>query len=142
LGRLSLQTLVSGLIGLVAGLIIAALLAYPISLLPSPFGDVLPFIGAILFAYLGVAVFVARQNDILSILHLRIPERQEEQAAENPNGSRTILLDTGDIDGRISDTARQLLEWHGAITFRAKRAAVYRRFDSLRRQRGRRAWRC
>ena len=56
LGRVSSQTLLSGLAGLMAGLIIAALLAYPISLLPFPFGDVLPFIGVLLFSYLVVAV--------------------------------------------------------------------------------------
>ena len=42
LARVSPQTLVAGLIGLIAGLIIAALLAFPISLLPPPFGDILP----------------------------------------------------------------------------------------------------
>ena len=142
LGRLSLQTLVSGLIGLVAGLIIAALLAFPISLLPSPFGDVLAFIGAILFAYLGVAVFVARQNDILSILHLKIPERQEEQAAENANGSRTILLDTSVIiDGRISDIAKTGF-MSGTILIPRfvlnELQYIADSADSLRRQRGRR----
>src|ERR671931_607929 len=45
------QYLLAGTIGLGIGLIIAALLALPLSLLPAPFGQVLPFIGAVLFAF-------------------------------------------------------------------------------------------
>src|SRR5512137_1124380 len=67
LGRVSAQTLTAALFGLIAGLLIAALLAFPLSLLPAPFGEILPFVGAVLFAYLGVAVFVTRQNDIFNL---------------------------------------------------------------------------
>jgi uncharacterized protein YacL len=56
------------LIGLVVGLIIAALLAFPFSLLPPPFGRILPFVGVLLLGYMGVAVFVMRQNDLFSML--------------------------------------------------------------------------
>ncbi len=68
LGRLSAETLFAGLTGLVVGLLIAALLAFPISLLPDPFGSVLPFVGVVLFGYLGVSLFVMRQGDIMSLL--------------------------------------------------------------------------
>ena len=36
--QVSAQTLGSGMVGLIVGLLIATLLAYPLSLLPSPFG--------------------------------------------------------------------------------------------------------
>ena len=49
LARVSAQTLVAGLIGLVAGLLIAALLAFPLSLLPEPFRSVMPFFGVLVF---------------------------------------------------------------------------------------------
>src|ERR1044071_5142188 len=45
LGRLSAETLFAGLTGMVVGLLTAALLAFPISLLPPPFGEILPFVG-------------------------------------------------------------------------------------------------
>ena len=67
LGRVSSQTLVSGFIGLIAGLLVAALLAFPLSALPSPFGEVLPFVGVLLFGYLGIAVFIMRKDDIFSV---------------------------------------------------------------------------
>ena len=115
LGKLSAQTLVAGLIGLMAGLIIAALLAFPLSLLPSPFGDLLPFIGVLLFSYFGVVAFVMRQEDIFEVLPFRLPGRGEQAPAEGKDsalagqdgGGRTILLDTSVIiDGRIADIAR------------------------------------
>jgi uncharacterized protein YacL len=110
LGRVSAQTLLAGLAGLMSGLIIAALLAFPLSLLPEPFRNILPFIGVLLFSYFGVAVFVMRQNDIFSVFHINIPGRSsaghdEGNAAQE--GGRTILLDTSVIiDGRIADIAR------------------------------------
>ncbi len=107
LARVPAQTLVSGLIGLVAGLIIAALLSFPLSLLPSPFGQILPFVGVLLFSYFGVALFVMRQNDIFSVFRFlpggRSGVTEEPQAQE---AGRTILLDTSVIiDGRIADIA-------------------------------------
>jgi uncharacterized protein YacL len=103
--RASVQTLAAGLLGLVVGLTIAALLAFPLSLLPSPFGQLLPFIGVVLFGYLGVAIFVMRQNDIFSMIRL-MPGREREEVVEK-GVSRTILLDTSVIiDGRIADIAQ------------------------------------
>jgi len=55
LGRLAAETLFAGLTGLVVGMLTAALLAFPLSMLPDPFGSVLPFIGVLVFAYLGVS---------------------------------------------------------------------------------------
>ncbi len=54
LGRLAAESLFAGLLGLIVGLLTAALLAFPLSLLPKPFGQILPFIGVLLFSYLGV----------------------------------------------------------------------------------------
>lgn len=108
--QISAQTLVAGLVGLIAGLTIAALLAFPLSLLPAPFKNILPFIGVVLFGYLGVALFVIRQNDIFSVLRINFLSRE----TQDPDGisasqetKRSILLDTSVIiDGRIADIGR------------------------------------
>lgn len=112
LSRISGRTLVAGFLGLIAGLVIAALAAFPLALLPSPFGDILPFIGLLVFGYLGIMVFVMRQDDIFSVLRI-FPGRsvsQEEKPVEKDQAAepeRTILLDTSVIiDGRIADIAR------------------------------------
>jgi uncharacterized protein YacL len=103
----STQTLTSGLTGLVVGLIIAALLTFPLSLLPSPFGKILPFVGVLLFAYFGIAIFVMRQTDLASLLRLSPGRAGEEASAAAQPSYRTILLDTSVIiDGRIADIAR------------------------------------
>ena len=101
----SLQTLLAAMIGLVVGLVVAALIAFPMSLLPSPFGSVLPFVGALVFGYLGGAVFVLRQNDVFGMVRARtVPA---ESSGGSPDNGRSVLLDTSVIiDGRIADVAR------------------------------------
>ena len=67
LSKVSAQTLVFGSAGLIVGAIIAAILAYPISLLPKPLGSILPFVALLLFGYLGTVIFVARQKELQNI---------------------------------------------------------------------------
>jgi len=107
LGRLSAETLFAGLIGLVVGLLTAALLAFPLSMLPSPFGKILPFLGVLFFGYFGVAIFIMRQADISNILG-GISSRRDEGGRPNwTQTNRTILLDTSVIiDGRVADIAK------------------------------------
>ena len=117
LSKVSVQTLISGLIGLVSGLIIAALLAFPLSLLPEPLSQILPFVGVVIFSYLGITIFVLRQGDIAELLfsHRSMPVAAEstgEPSGVSANISNTmvgrnVLLDTSVIiDGRIADIAR------------------------------------
>lgn len=89
----------------------AALLAFPLSLLPDPFGSVLPFVGVVIFAYLGVAIFKMRQQDIFSFLsNMRGGSGVATREGDSGAGwveTRVILLDTSVIiDGRIADISR------------------------------------
>jgi uncharacterized protein YacL len=145
LGQISAQTLLAGLAGLMAGLVVAALLAFPLSLLPEPFRNVLPFIGVVLFSYLGVSLFVMRQNDIFSVLRLNLPTRSggtDEPGAGGVDSSRSILLDTSVIiDGRIADIARTGFLVGTLLIPRFvlnELQYIADSADSLRRQRGRR----
>lgn len=98
---LPLAHLVAGSIGLALGLIIAAVLAIPLSRLPSPFGQVLPLIATVFFAYLGTVTLVYRYPDLLELWHTR-GGRLGRRAGECP-----VLVDTSVlIDGRIADIAR------------------------------------
>jgi len=145
LSNVSAQTLVSGLIGLGVGLILSALLAYPISLLPAPFGSILPFVFVLLFGYLGVVLFVARQKELKNVFNL-FPKVGGKSADKEKNkelqDSQRILVDTSAIiDGRIADIART-----GFIPGRLliprfvlnELQYVSDSADNLRRQRGRR----
>ncbi len=144
LTRISAQALFSSLTGLVVGLLIAALLSFPMSLLPNPFGEVLPFVGVVVFGYLGVAIFAIRQGDLFSVVssisnHTTVPATE---ASGKLADSRTILLDTSVIiDGRIADIARTGF-LPGALLIPRfvlnELQYIADSADNLRRQRGRR----
>jgi len=105
--RLSSETLTASLVGLIAGLIIAALLAFPLSLLPDPFGQILPFAGVIIFTYFGVSLFSMRQNDITNLIGGISPRQENGTPSSWSQMNRTILLDTSVIiDGRVADIAK------------------------------------
>ena len=108
LGRLSAETLFAGLIGMVVGLLTAALLSFPLSLLPEPFGEILPLVGVIAFTWLGVSLFVMRQGDIMGLLSALSGRGGESGSSSSwTNLNRTILLDTSVIiDGRVADIAK------------------------------------
>jgi len=142
-GRIDAPTLLAGLTGLIVGLLISALLAFPLSLLPSPFGKVFPFVGVVILSYFGIAVFIMRQGDIFAVLRDRLPHRGSSLEQDRGNlPSRTILMDTSVIiDGRILDIARTGF-LHGALVIPrfvlAELQYVADSADGLRRQRGRR----
>jgi len=107
LGRLAAESLFAGLTGLIAGLLIAALLAFPLSLLPKPLGEILPFMGVLIFSYFGVSLFVTRQGDIMGLLSALSGRGEGGGSSSWSNLNRNILLDTSVIiDGRVSDIAR------------------------------------
>jgi uncharacterized protein YacL len=107
LGRLAAETLFAGLTGLVVGMLAAALLAFPLSMLPTPFGNVLPFLGVLIFAYLGVSLFVMRQGDILGLISALSGRNEGGSSSSWTNLNRNILLDTSVIiDGRVADIAK------------------------------------
>ncbi len=107
LGRIAAETLFAGIIGLVVGLLTAALLAFPLSLLPTPFGNILPFLGVLLFSYFGVSLFVMRQGDLMSLFSTLSGRTEGGSGSSWTNLNRTILLDTSVIiDGRVGDIAR------------------------------------
>ena len=97
-----MDDLVAATIGLAVGLLIAALLAYPISRLPPPFGGILPLVAGLIFGYLGATVMTLRKADFFSLLR---PVERQATAAERMAG-QPLLLDTSVIiDGRIADVA-------------------------------------
>jgi uncharacterized protein YacL len=107
LGRMAAESLFAGMSGLIVGLLIAALLAFPLSLLPEPLGEILPFLGVLLFSYFGVSLFVMRQGDIMGLLSALGGRGESGGSSSWTNLNRTILLDTSVIiDGRVADIAK------------------------------------
>lgn len=139
--KASPQSLVSGLIGLTIGLVTAAIMAFPLSLLPPPFGSILPFVGLVIFAYLGIVLFVTRQEDFMNMFK-NMPSRGSKGSSAANNGERRILVDTSAIiDGRIADIAKTGFLGGSLIVPRFvlnELQFVSDSADGLRRQRGRR----
>lgn len=144
LSKVSGPTLLAALIGLVIGLIIAALFSIPISFLPTPFSSVLPFVAVLVFGYLGVAIAVSRQGDLRDIFSLS--KRGSRSSSQSSNSKwqqeKSILIDTSVIiDGRIVDIARTGFVPGSLIIPRFvlnELQYIADSAESLRRQRGRR----
>ncbi len=107
LATLTAENLFAAMMGLVMGLLTAALLSFPLSLLPKPLGQLLPFIAVLLFSYFGVTIFVMRQGDIMGLVSSLSGRAEGGSSSSWTNLNRTILLDTSVIiDGRVADIAR------------------------------------
>ncbi|MCX6017082.1 MAG: PIN domain nuclease [Chloroflexi bacterium] len=105
ISKISAVQIIANFIGMVGGLLLAALLAFPLARLPEPFGPVLPFLAAIAFASLGLGVMGLRYREIFRILNIRLPESKPEELSPHPH-KEPMLLDTSVIiDGRIADIA-------------------------------------
>jgi uncharacterized protein YacL len=99
--------LLSAALGLIVGLIVGGLVSFPLSMLPQPFSQILPFIAALLFGYLGILVMLTRQHDIFTAIRGQLPLRSDSSQETQQNGARPVLLDTSVIiDGRIADISR------------------------------------
>jgi uncharacterized protein YacL len=115
--------LIAAAIGLTIGLIISALLAFPLSFLPFNIGQLAPFLAAVIFGYIGLTAAVLRKNDIAHLFQTafirrgRERDREEERTKKpDPEDDPTVtpfdfplplLLDTSTIiDGRIADISQ------------------------------------
>ena len=100
--------LVAGGVGLMGGLVVAALLTFPLAKLPGVLGAIFPFLSAIIFGYLGIAVMVMRKREIFEFFGLnRAANAVAAEARGNNAFARSILVDTSAIiDGRIADVSQ------------------------------------
>ncbi len=142
LGQLNNRTLFSILSGLIVGLMIGALISVPLAQLPSPFGQILPLASTIAFAYLGITLFVGRQEDFRSMFVGFVQNRQPQPERAAEPIEQVVLLDTSVIiDGRIADIARTGFIPGTLIVTRfvlQELQYIADSSDSQRRQRGRR----
>jgi len=123
----SASDLVAASAGLLLGLILAAVLTIPLQYLPFGLGQITPFLGAVIFGYLGITAAVLRKSDIAHLFQstpFRRRERDEERGEERKKKrdqdkettstqqapafpAMPILLDTSTIiDGRIADISQ------------------------------------
>jgi uncharacterized protein YacL len=133
------ERLVAVLVGILLGLVAAALFSLPLSLLPTPFREILPLLSALALCYIGVTVMMMRHKDLQNTVR---GLRGAKEVAAPAKQEDVILLDTSVvIDGRISDVCksgfiRSTLLVPNFILLELQHIADSS--DSLRRNRGRR----
>lgn len=100
------ERLVALVVGIMLGLVAAALFSLPLSLLPSPFREVLPLLSALALCYISVMLLMMRHRDLRTFLATFRPSAQREEN-EQQKQEDAILLDTSVIiDGRITDISK------------------------------------
>jgi uncharacterized protein YacL len=133
------DVLLLSFVGLIAGLLIGLLAAYPLSLLAPPFGSLLPAAVSIVAAYLGISIFTLRAREFWDVVNERFGTRKPNTQM---TGDRLLLLDTSVlIDGRIVGVARTGFLGGTLIVPRFVLSELHQVADSsdtLRRNRGRR----
>ncbi len=140
LSHMSAGRLTAIIAGIFLGLVAAALLSLPLSLLPPPFRQIMPLATAVIFCYLSVVILTTRQNDLQSLFNSFRPGSVEGMGEKSSES--VILLDTSVIiDGRIADISKTgfiqgTLLIPNFVLFELQHIADS--VDALRRNRGRR----
>jgi uncharacterized protein YacL len=102
-GGFPFESIIAAAIGLAFALVIAALLALPLSYLPGLWGQVLPLVAATLLSLIFVPIMVLQGRSVVRFFFKTSP-------GLSPQGdgfSNQIILDTSAIiDGRIADIIR------------------------------------
>lgn len=129
---------VAGALGLVAGLLVGALLAPALGQLPWLLGQVLPVAASLVCGYLGVSTALAHRKALFGLLGLPWRLGPGSQVAES---ARVVVDTSAIIDGRIADIARTGFLPSTLVVPRFVLAELQRVADSpdpIRRGRGRR----
>lgn len=106
LSQMTAGRLTSIVAGIFLGLVAAALLSLPLSLLPAPFRQIMPLATAVIFCYLSVVILTTRQNDFQTLFSSFRAGASSENTSEKSN-ELFVLLDTSVIiDGRIADVSK------------------------------------
>jgi uncharacterized protein YacL len=138
--ELSIEVLLMALFGASIGLLMTLLIAYPLSLLGTPLGNVLPIFASAAGAYLGATTFGLRARELWDLLANRPGGSRARMISMQ--GTRQLLLDTSVlIDGRIVDIAKTGFVGGHLLIPRFVLAELHQVSDSsdmLRRNRGRR----
>jgi uncharacterized protein YacL len=102
------ERLVAIIVGIFLGLIAATLISLPLSLLPTPLGQILPLASAFVLCYLSVVILSVRQNDMRHVIQSIRPSNNSRASNEESSAVESvILLDTSVIiDGRITDISK------------------------------------
>jgi uncharacterized protein YacL len=140
INEMPIDMLLTALLGVILGLGVALLLAYPLSLLDPPLGNLAPPVVSILAGYFGMTIFAVRSREISQAVSEQLNVRR--RGVLSVQSSRKLLLDTSVlIDGRIVEIAQTGFLGGNLLIPRFVLSELHQISDSsdtLRRNRGRR----
>jgi uncharacterized protein YacL len=141
INEVPMEVIFTGFIGLLIGLVIALLAAYPLSLLGDPIGSIAPSIALAVGGYLGMTVLSRRSREVWAFLNDWLGIGRNRAFSE-AGSERQLLVDTSVlIDGRLVDIAKTGFLGGTLIVPRFVISELHRVADSSdtqRRNRGRR----
>lgn len=97
------QDVIAGAVGLVGGLITAALLSLPLSLLPWHLGSFLPVVASLVLGYFGATTMVTHRREVFQLVGL---PREGGRGRGGGDYSKVLVDTSAIIDGRIADIGR------------------------------------
>jgi uncharacterized protein YacL len=89
-------------LGLMAGLLIAALLSLPLSMLPWELGRFLPIVASVVLGYFGAIVMYTHRKEVLQLVGFG----RDVNRGKGPEALKVLVDTSAIIDGRISDVSR------------------------------------
>lgn len=90
-------------VGLLTGVVSAALLALPLSLLPGAYGKIVPAAVGVLLSYVSITILLARSREIFAWPGMGPGGFNRGSARFGDTGSQLIVDTSTIIDGRIAD---------------------------------------
>jgi uncharacterized protein YacL len=108
--KIEASDLIAAGLGLLVGGLLATLLALPISMLPEPFGQYLPFVVAVVVCSIAVLSTVTKKRELLSLIgrspDAALANQSRGDKSDGIDVASDLLLDTSAIiDGRVADLA-------------------------------------
>lgn len=141
LASMAVGDLVAVCVGLLLGLVVSALLTFPLGALPGFLGSFTPIVAAIALCYISITIFVMRHRELTEYVTERKFLTGAPRKAETAPKYRYLLDTSAVIDGRIADVVGTGFLTGSLIVPQfvlRELQAIADSADALRRNRGRR----
>lgn len=104
--RLSFRNLILGISGAIIGLLIGALLSFPLGSLPAPYSNVFPIVITVLVTTIMIGAFINQSETLTTALPFLRRLHDKTPAPTLSSGSAALVDTSVIIDGRIADIAK------------------------------------
>ncbi len=97
---------VAAIAGFAIALLMSALLAVPLSMLPGHWGDFTPLVVSLFLSFIGISIMVMRGRELFQMFGIVLPERGAGMGRGVSRNGQVIVDTSAIIDGRIADISQ------------------------------------